>query len=107
MNVATCICELLWRQTWLSLRWKKSIYRHLQKHGNPPDGPFVADFFGLKWEGNLYNNVDFSVFYYGAFEKPLLYFMRDVAVNMRAEFDAPISFCDIGSNVGQHAVFMS
>jgi len=91
----------------VGLKFKKSAYRHLSKKGENRDMPFVQDFFGLRYEGNLSNGIEFALFYYGAFEKPLLFFLRDVARELQRAEDAPLCFWDIGSNVGQHALFMS
>ncbi|MCG8414510.1 MAG: FkbM family methyltransferase [Pseudomonadales bacterium] len=107
MSATTKLCRFLWRQTWISLRWKKSIHRYLKEQGEPPDAPFVTDFFGMKYEGNLANGIEFAIYYYGAFEKPLLFFLRDTAKRIAAHSDRPIQFCDIGSNIGQHSLFMS
>jgi FkbM family methyltransferase len=47
----------------------------------------------------------FSVdFFFGAWEKPILHFMRDV---MNASQDKQKIFVDVGANVGQHSMFMS
>ena len=89
------------------MRYKKSAYRYLDKRGETLDAPFTADFFGLSYEGNLSNGIEFAIYYYGAFEKPLLFFLRDTAQQLAAISGEPIGFCDIGSNVGQHALFMS
>ena len=52
-------------------------YRQLRRNGKTPDYAFSKDFYGLKYKGNLNNNIDANVFFYGAFEKPLLFFLRD------------------------------
>ena len=86
----------------LSLRcWKKaptlwSCYRQ--------DFDFTTDFFGLRYEGNMGNLLDQHIFYYGAYEKPILFFFRDLVESGGA--DRRI-FLDIGANVGQHSLFMS
>lgn len=41
---------------------------------------------------------------YGAWEKPLLFFLRDVAAALG---EAELSFVDVGANTGQHSLFMS
>ena len=105
--ILTPLYRLLWHQRWIGLRWKKSIHRHLKEQGETPDAPFSTDFFGLQYEGNLSNGIEFAIFYYGAFEKPLLYFLRDTAHKLRQLAGKPVVFTDIGSNIGQHALFMS
>lgn len=116
MSLKLNIARWVWRQRWLPLRYKKSAYRTLGQNGELPDAPFVTDFFGLRYEGNLQDGIEFALFYYGAFEKPLLFFMRNAmrAISARNTQipDSPVGtsgtcFCDIGSNIGQHALFMS
>lgn len=107
MNLKTKLAQLIWRQRWIGLRYKKSAHRHLKEQGEAPDAPFSTDFFGQRYEGNLANGIEFAIYYYGAFEKPLLFFLRDTAARLREHNKSPIVFCDIGSNIGQHALFMS
>ncbi len=107
MSWKTHFYRMLWRQNWISLRLKKSIHRHLKEQGDAPDAPFRVNFFGLQYEGNLSSGIEFAIYYYGAFEKPLLYFLRDVTRQLRGLSKQPITFCDIGSNIGQHSLFMS
>ena len=76
----------------------------MARKGVAPSHPFKAKLFDLDYEGNLQNNVDFNIYYFGAFEKPLLYFLRDCIVNTAV--DKPV-FYDIGANIGQHSLFMS
>ncbi|MFK7864114.1 MAG: FkbM family methyltransferase [Pseudohongiellaceae bacterium] len=109
MSIQTSLANFVWSAPWLGLKYKKSAYKALSKNGNPPDAPFSCNFFGLDYEGNLNNNIEFSIFYYGAFEKPLLYFLRDTLKNLKQNASQPSTtcFCDIGANIGQHSLFMS
>ncbi|MCY4263482.1 MAG: FkbM family methyltransferase [Gammaproteobacteria bacterium] len=108
MKLKTGMCRFLWHQRWINQRWKKTIYRYLDRQGEPPDAPFATDFFGLRYEGNLNDGIEFAIFYYGAYEKPILFFLRDAAHSMADDKGGPPEcFCDIGSNVGQHTLFMS
>jgi FkbM family methyltransferase len=65
---------------------------------------FVADVNGARYEGKSGNVVDSQVFFYGAFEKPILYFLRDT---MKSAYSNQGVFLDIGANTGQHSLFMS
>ena len=65
---------------------------------------FVADIDGIKYEGNLSNGIDKDIFYFGAYEKPLLYLLRDI---MHSVYANKGTFIDIGANTGQHSLFMS
>lgn len=79
------------------------VYKRLVKAGIAPSYEFTADFFGVRYHGNLTNNIDFNVFYYGAFEKSLVYFLSD-ALNALAPRGI---FIDIGANVGHHSLYMA
>ena len=65
---------------------------------------FRTDFFGLVYEGNSRNLLDKQILCFGAQEKPILFFMRDVAGRLERN---DVVFMDIGANVGQHSLFMS
>ena len=104
MSLSHSICKFLWYQPWFNPKYGRPIYKKICQHSEAPNHPFVTDFFGLQYEGNLQNTIDFSVFYYGAFEKPLLFFLQDC---LNAIHQSPTVFCDIGANIGQHSLFMS
>lgn len=65
---------------------------------------FVVNIDGILYEGNLRNGIDNDIFYYGAYEKPILFWLRDV---IRATYANQGTFIDIGANTGQHSLFMS
>jgi FkbM family methyltransferase len=65
---------------------------------------FTLDFFGMKYAGNTSNELDMHVFFYGAFEKHMLFFMRDF---MEKQNQGEGVFVDVGANKGHHALFMS
>lgn|GEM_PF-138494 len=116
----------VWRQEWLPSALRKEAYKKLSARGCAPDAPFERDFFGLRYQGNLNNGIEFAIYYYGAFEKPLLFFLGDAlsALTQHAreteialgEEDQgedqeanqkPSVFLDVGANIGQHSLFMS
>ena len=96
----------LWKTAGNNQTWRKFLYRQLRRNGKTPDYAFSKDFYGLKYKGNLNNNIDANVFFYGAFEKPLLFFLRDTLNAITTEIPKPI-FLDIGANVGHHSIFLS
>ncbi len=96
--------RFLWDRKLVPAGLTRYVYKRLSKLGNAPDYPFIKDFFGLQYHGNLNNNIDFNIYFYGAFEKPLLYFLRDTMARLN---ENPATFVDIGANVGQHSLFMS
>jgi FkbM family methyltransferase len=108
MKLLHRIFRFVWNQKWIDLRHKKAVYKKLCSYGDVPDAPFATDFFGLMYQGNLNNSVEFTLFYMGAFEKPLLFFLRDTMLNLRQPANGSAqSFFDIGANMGQHSLFMS
>ncbi|MDA1234455.1 MAG: FkbM family methyltransferase [Acidobacteria bacterium] len=65
---------------------------------------FITDFYGFRYRGVSNNFVDAHILYFGAYEKPLLYWLRDTAALLQ---DEGLVFLDIGANTGQHSLFMS
>jgi tRNA G46 methylase TrmB len=65
---------------------------------------FVTDFYGLRYRGISNNYIDVHVLYYGAFEKPMLHWLRDTVALLA---DEDLVFLDVGANTGQHTLFMS
>jgi len=112
MNPIQYFAQLIWQQPWISLDYKKSIYKKICKTSQAPDAPFEKDFYGLRYQGNLNNNIEFNIYYYDAFEKPLLYFLRDTMTQLNqaqtlTEPQTQSIFFDVGANIGQHSLFMS
>lgn len=66
---------------------------------------FDVDFFGLRYHGRVENYIDRLVFYCGAHEKYMLYFLRDYLKATGATGQAV--YVDVGANVGNHALYMS
>ena len=96
----------LWKTAGNNPTWRKFLYRQLRRNRKTTDYAFSKDFYGLKYKGNLNNNIDANVFFYGAFEKPLLFFLRDTLNALKTETPKAI-FMDIGANVGHHSIFLS
>ncbi|MBI4819419.1 MAG: FkbM family methyltransferase [Deltaproteobacteria bacterium] len=64
---------------------------------------FTTDFYGVKWQGDTRFHIDEYILYLGAYEKHMLYFMRDT---MKKLAPGGGVFVDVGANTGQHSVFM-
>ncbi len=77
---------------------------------NPDDAtldvPFETDFHGLKYNGNLNNFIDWSVYFYGSYSSNELYLLRDITTLLKKQATG-IAFYDVGANVGHHTLFMS
>jgi FkbM family methyltransferase len=82
-------------------------YKRLRLMGMAPDIAFETDFFGLEYSGHLSNNIEYNIYRYGAFEKPLLFFLQDTMRKLQSSAPSESIFYDIGANIGQHSLFMS
>jgi FkbM family methyltransferase len=82
--------------------WRDAVNISRCYHGESFD--FIVDLNGLRYEGNTANYIDKNIFYYGAYEKPVLFFLRDI---MTSAYSDQGIFLDIGANTGQHSLFMS
>src|SRR5690606_23965691 len=97
--------EWLWKfQQRLPLKLSQFIYKNLNKSGHSPAQGFQCKFYGINYEGNLNNNIDAAIYYYGAFEKPLLHFVGSAITTIAGKDGV---FVDIGANIGQHSLYMS
>ena len=65
---------------------------------------FSIDFYGMVYEGNSLGWVDDFILMEGAYEKPMLYFLRDMMQILAPEDGI---FMDIGANTGQHSMYMA
>ncbi len=101
---------------WLSKRQMLpcKLRRSLVKRFDPgmlADYAFVRPFFdrstGLRFSGNMANAIDRYVYFFGAYEKFMLCMMRDYMQALRELGEGPLSFVDVGANVGNHTLYMS
>lgn len=103
-----------WQLNWLKSLWRsreqlprvlaRRVHKSLSRQGHVPSDAFECDFYGLKYHGRFDNNIDSAIYFYGAFEKPLLGFMREALRAIAADRG---TFVDIGANVGQHSLGLS
>jgi hypothetical protein len=87
---------------WLSFGLRDKMIRYFANPDTVEDKEFEQDFFGLKYRGNLNTFIDWSVYFYGAYEKGILFLMRGIVKDKQK----PV-FIDIGTNVGHHSLYMS
>ena len=66
--------------------------------------PFTIEVYGYKYEGKTGDYIDDHILAFGAYEKDILYFMRDY---IRARNNPEAVFLDVGACEGQHSLFMS
>ncbi|MFI5331355.1 MAG: FkbM family methyltransferase [Desulfobaccales bacterium] len=96
------IMRFLGHQNWLRFGIRDRIIRYFVNPDTINSWEYETDFFGLRYKGNLNTFLDWFVYFYGAYEKEVLFFLRDLVSN-RVD---PV-FLDVGANVGQHSIFMS
>jgi FkbM family methyltransferase len=97
--------------------WFYTIYRARQLLGDPVfydphrlsglrdvNYPFTIEVYGYKYRGMTGDYIDDHILAYGAYEKDILYFMRDY---IRARKAPDAVFLDVGACEGQHSLFMS
>jgi FkbM family methyltransferase len=87
---------------WLAFGLRDKVIRYFVNPDTVEGKEFETDFFGLKYQGNLNTFIDWSVYFYGAYEKGILFLMRDIIKNRQNSI-----FIDVGANVGHHSLFMS
>ena len=113
--------RLIWC-SWLPRRirrkFAKRLIRRVHAHGvidnNNSDKAYVftTRINGLHYRGTLLDAIDFDIYFYGAFEKPLANFLIETALVLRAKTasgsnNAALTFWDVGANSGQHALLLS
>ena len=91
-------------QQWL--RGRDRILRAFVHPDRQEPFSFETDFFGRLYSGNLTNFIDWTVFYYGAFNVQELLLLSELATALRAQ-GKPVNFFDVGANIGHHTLFMS
>jgi len=91
-------------QQWL--RGRDRILRAFVHPDRQKPFAFETDFFGKVYSGNLTNFIDWTVFYYGAFNIQELLLLAELASALRAQ-GKTINFFDVGANIGHHSLFMS
>jgi FkbM family methyltransferase len=92
----------LGHQDWLGLETRRRIIKNFVNHNTIGPWEFETDFFGLKYQGNLNDLIDWFVYFFGAYEKAELFLLRDLVAPLKA----PV-FIDVGASTGQHSLYMS
>lgn len=102
-QLAQKFSEWLVEQRGLPYRFRKSVIKRI----NPnmlKDHPFRMDFFGMQYAGNAGDYISRMVYFCGAYEKYMLFFLRDYLAHLHKN---SVIFADIGANLGNHSLFMS
>jgi len=98
------LLQFVGHQHWL--RGRDRILRTFSHPDHQKPRHFDTDFFGKSYSGNMANFIDWSVFYYGAFQLHEVRLLGAIADALRAT-GKPVNFFDVGANIGHHTLFMS
>ena len=88
---------------WIPFGIKDRIIRFFVNPDLQQSQEFEVDFFGKIYRGNLNTFIDWSVYFYGAYNRQELFLLKKLICETSLD---PV-FVDIGANVGHHAIFMS
>lgn len=91
------------RQRWIPFGVRDRVLRRLADPDAMASTPFVCDLFGLRYEGDLASFIDWTIYFYGCYERAVLTLLADAA----ALAGPRAVFLDVGANVGQHALILS
>lgn len=96
----------LGHQSWAP-RGTDRVLRSLHHPDSGKHVLFDVDFFGRRYRGDLAQYIDWLVFNYGAAPHSELALLQATAEYLRTRREGPLSFFDVGANVGHHTLFMS
>lgn len=99
------LLQLACRQRWLPYR--HTIMRQLLPPDRIRNSTFATPFFGSIYRGNLNNEIDWHVFFFGSYAPDELFLLRDIAEYQKTLTGNDVVFYDVGANVGNHTLFMS
>lgn len=94
--------RLLGHQNWIRFGLRDRILRFFCNPDTAGAMNFEIEFFGFQYKGTLSNFIDWHVYFFGAYEKANLMFLRKLIDRKVAP-----TFLDVGANIGQHSLFMS
>jgi FkbM family methyltransferase len=101
-SILESVLQAIGRCDLLPFRFRKKLIRRFFDYEKISTRPFQIDFHGLLFTGDLSSFIDWSVFFFGAYEKYVLGFM-----NAFARIHPDCKFIDVGANIGHHSLFMS
>lgn len=95
--------KILGHMEWIPFGIRSRLIRLLVTPGSR-DMNFNTDFFGLRYFGNLNNYIDWSVYFFGAYSKQELIFLKKILLQSKK---SDLVVLDVGANVGNHTLFFS
>ena len=101
-RIPLSLLRLFGHMDWIAFGIRDRIIRYFANPETVAGTEFETNFFGLTYRGKLNAFIDWSVFFYGAYEKEILFLMRDLVKDKQNQI-----FIDVGAYVGHHSLFMS
>jgi FkbM family methyltransferase len=96
------LLRLVAHQRWLRFGVRDRLLRGAAHPQRLAPRDFETEFFGLRYHGSLGYNLDRLVYFYGAYEREELLFLRAWLAGR------PGAVClDVGASVGQHTLFFA
>jgi len=96
------LLKFLGGQRWLRFGLRDRLIRQFHHPDKARSETFEQAFFGNIYPGNFQTYIDWSMYYYGAYEWEELQCMKDLIAPMK---DAIV--LDVGANIGHHSLFLS
>lgn len=94
------------RFRFLPYRIRRSILKRVYPQWKSYEFDMVMEG-GLRCFGKLENYIDRLIFFCGAHEKYMLYFLRDTVEALRTSGKSELRFLDVGANIGNHSMYMA
>lgn len=93
------------RQSWIP-RGRNRIINAIWNSASARSLPFVVDFYGFRYPGNMQRRLDWLVFTFGCASPAEFALLSALSAELRRR-KATIAFFDVGANVGHHTLFMA
>ena len=93
IKIAGCVCRRI------KFKGMYPLLCRIAKPGGNIDYKFAIDFYGHKYNGNLSDHVDWYVYFYGAYEKPLISLLRNIVSDIN-----DCVMIDVGGNTAHHSL---
>lgn len=92
-------------QNKLAFKGKGALMRWLGRWHDRMDQPFRVSLFGYEYDGNLINELDWFIYFYGTYSYHEIELLIDVSHIL--EEKGSVVLWDVGANVGSHTLAMS
>jgi FkbM family methyltransferase len=102
MKLLIYLLRIFGIQTYIPIGIRNRVVRFFYPPEKRFDYSFNVNFFGLRYLGNLNSYIDWSVYFFGSYEKETLDLLIYLSTKVKNT-----NFLDVGANVGHHSIFAS